>query len=187
MNRTAICLLTACLGLWAGCSSVPSAVSHRDQEPTHVFRQLAHLEVSSDRLYQAVVDQADVVGYGRQLELQSDLADPLLPTDYERITRSFAGSLKVMLFDLAPADFWEQHLAEHYAGILPIEEAQRLVDGYERQVLNTSPRAQVLRRSFVTDRFPNLLPLVRARSQTFEIPRGDDPYVLAGGLCHCEQ
>jgi signal peptidase I len=74
-----------------------------------------------------------------------------------------------MLFDLAPADFWEQHLAEHYAAILPIEEVQRLVDEYERQGLNTPSQVQVLRQSFVTDRFPNLLPVVRARSQTFEI------------------
>jgi len=115
------------------------------------------------------VDQADVVGYSRQLELQSNLAGPLLPADFEPIKRSFAGSLKVMLFDLAPADFWEQHLAEHYAEILSIEEAQRLVDEYERQVLNASSQVQLLRRSFVTDRLPKLLPVVRARSQTFEI------------------
>lgn len=116
-----------------------------------------------------MVDQADVAGYSRQLELQSDLASPLLPTDFERIKQSFEGSLKVMLFDLAPPNFWEQHLAENYAGILSIEEAQRLVDEYERQVLNASSQVQLLRRSFVTDRFPNLLPVVRARSQTFEI------------------
>ncbi|MDH5726363.1 MAG: hypothetical protein OEY60_12915, partial [Nitrospira sp.] len=80
------------MGLWAGCSSAPTPVSHRDRDPKHVFQQLAHREVSSNRLYQAVVDQADVVGYRRQLELQSDLASPLLPTDFERIKRSFAGS-----------------------------------------------------------------------------------------------
>ena len=164
-----MCLLIACMGLWAGCSSAPSAVSHRDQEPKSVFQQLAHLEVSSNRLYRAVVDQADVVGYSRQLELQSNLAGPLLPADFEPIKRSFAGSLKVMLFDLAPADFWEQHLAEHYAESLSIEEAQRLVDEYERQILNASSQVQLLRRSFVTDRLPKLLPVVRARSQTFEI------------------
>ncbi|MDH4084064.1 MAG: signal peptidase I [Nitrospira sp.] len=157
------------MGLWAGCSSAPTPVSHRDRDPKHVFQQLAHREVSSNRLYQAVVDQADVVGYRRQLELQSDLASPLLPTDFERIKRSFAGSLKVMLFDLAPADFWEQHLAEHYAAILSSEEVQRLVDEYERQVQDTSSQVQVLRQNFVTDLFPNLLPVVRARSQTFEI------------------
>lgn len=164
-----MCLLIACMGLWAGCSSAPSPVSHRDQEPKSVFQQLAHLEVSSHRLYRAVVDQADVVGYSRQLELQSDLAGPLLPADFEPIQRSFAGSLKVMLFDLSPADFWEQHLAEHYAEILSIKEAQRLVDEYEREILNASSQVQLLRRSFVTDRLPTLLPVVRARSQTFEI------------------
>lgn len=142
---------------------------HGGREPTNAFRQLAYLEVSSDRLYQAVVDQADVVGYSHQLELQSDLASPLLPTDFERIQRSFEGSLKVMLFDLAPAHFWEQHLAEHYAGTLSIEEAQTLVDEYESQVLYSLSRVQDLRRSFVTDHLPNLLPVVRARSQTFEI------------------
>lgn len=142
---------------------------HRDQEPKNAFRQLAHLEVSLDRLYQAIVNQADVVGYSHQLELQSDLADPLLPTDFEHIQRSFEGSLKVMLFDLASADFWEQHLAEHYAGFLSNEEAQRLVEGYEREALHTASQVQLLRRSFVTDRLPNLLPVVRARSQTFEV------------------
>lgn len=142
---------------------------HRDREPKNVFRQLAHLEVSSDRLYQAVMDQADVMGYSHQLELQSDLATPLLPTDFERIQRSFEGSLKVMLFDLAPPDFWEHHLAEYYAGTLSIDEAQTLVDEYESQVLYSLSQVQDLRRRFVTDRLPSLLPAVRARSQTFEI------------------
>lgn len=168
-NRTAICLFAACIGLWAGCSSAPVTVSHRDQEQSNVFRQLAHLEVRSDRLYQAVVDQADMVGYSHQLEFQSGLASPLLPTDFERIKRSFEGSLKVMLFDLAPVDFWEHHLAEYYAGTLSIKEAQTLIVEYESQVLHASSQMQVLRRSFVTDRLPNLLPVVRARSQTFEI------------------
>lgn len=164
-----MCLMVACSGLWGGCRSAPLTAPDRDQEPRNVFRQLAHLEVSSDGLYQAVVDQADVVGYSHQLELQSDLMTPLLPVDFERIKQSFEGSLKVMLFDLAPAYFWEHHLAEYYTGTLSIEEAQTLVDEYEHQVLNSSSRVQGLRRSFVTDRLPNLLPVVRARSQTFEI------------------
>lgn len=161
--------MVACSGLWGGCRSAPVTAPDLDQAPKNVFRQLAHLEVSSDGLYQAVVDQADVVGYSHQLELQSDLMTPLLPVDFERIKQSFEGSLKVMLFDLAPANFWEHHLAEYYTGTLSIEEAQTFVDEYEHQVLNSSSRVQGLRRSFVTDRLPNLLPLVRARSQTFEI------------------
>lgn len=165
----ALFLVAACSTLWAGCSSVPVSAPDQDREPRNAFRQLAHLEVSSDRLYQAVVDQADVVGYSHQLELRSDLMTPLLPADFERIKQSFEGSLKVMLFDLAPANFWERHLAEYYTGTLSIEEAQTLVDGYEGQPLNSLSRVQGLRRSFVTDRLPNLLPAVRARSQTFEI------------------
>ena len=169
LNHARICLLVACIGLWAGCSSAPIAVSHHDQEPNNVFQQLAHLEVSSDQLYQAVVDQADMMGYSHHLEFQSDLASPLASADLERITQSFKGALKVMLFDLAPADFWEHHLAEYYAGALSIKEAQTLIVEYESQVLYSSSRVQVLRRSFVADRLPDLLPVVRARSQTFEI------------------
>lgn len=161
--------MVACSGLWGGCRSAPVTAPDLDQAPKNVFRQLAHLEVSSDGLYQAVVDQADVVGYSHQLELQSDLMTPLLPVDFERIKQSFEGSLKVMLFDLAPANFWEQHLAEHYTETLSLEEARALVDDYEHQVLNSLSRVQDLRQSFVTDRLPNLLPVVRARSQSFEI------------------
>lgn len=161
--------MVACSGLWGGCSSAPVTTLDRDQEPRSVFQQLAALEVSSDRLYQAIVDQADAVGYSHQLEMQSDLANPLQPADFTRIKQSFEGSLKVMLFDLAPANFWEQHLAEYYTGTLSLQEAQTLVDDYEHQVLNSSSRVQDLRQSFVTDRLPNLLPVVRARSQSFEI------------------
>ncbi|MGE0643988.1 MAG: signal peptidase I [Nitrospira sp.] len=164
-----ICLLALCIELGAGCRATPSLFEQRGQGPLTIFQQLAHREVASDRLYQAVVDQADVEGFSHQLEVQSDLASPLVPADIARIKPSFEGSLKVMLFDLAPANFWEQHLAEHYAGILSIEEAQTLVDGYDTQILHASSRLQDLRRGFVTDRFPNLLPVVRARSQMFEI------------------
>ncbi|MDR4463619.1 MAG: signal peptidase I [Nitrospira sp.] len=161
--------MIACGVLWVGCSSVPVTAPDRDQEPMNAFQRLAALEVSSDRLYQAVMDQADAVGYSHQLEMQSDLADPLQPADFTRIKLSFEGSLKVMLFDLAPANFWEQHLAEHYTETLSLEEARALVDDYEHQVLNSLSRVQDLRKSFVTDRLPNLLPVVRARSQSFEI------------------
>lgn len=168
-DHAQICLLVACIGLEVGCGSAPITVLHHDPEPNRVFHQLAHLEVSSDHLYQAVVDQADMVGYSHHLALQSDLASPLASADFERITQSFKGTLKVMLFDLAPADFWERHLAEYYAGVLSIDEARTLIVDYESQVLHPSSRVQVLRRSFVADRLPDLLPVVRARSQTLEI------------------
>jgi len=115
------------------------------------------------------VDQADAVGYSHQLELLSDLASPLQPDDFARIKQSFEGSLKVMLFDLAPANFWEHQLSEYYTGTLSIDGAQTLVDEYEHQIVSTSSRGQELLRGFVTDRLPNLLPIVRARSQSFEI------------------
>lgn len=166
----AMYLVVACGGLWVGCSSgVPVTIPDRDQEPMKAFRQLAALEVSSDRLFQAVVDQADAVGYSHQLEMQSDLAVPLQPGDFTSIKQSFEASLKVMLFDLAPTNFWEQHLAEYYTGTLSLEEAQTLVDDYEHQVVKSSSRVQDLRQSFVTDRLSNLLPAVRARSQSVEI------------------
>lgn len=168
-NHAAICLLAVCLGLWAGCRASPGPLKQSDQGPFTIFQQLAHREVASDRLYQAVVDQADVEGFSHQLEVQSDLASPLVPADLVRIKQSFEGSLKVMLFDLAPANFWEQHLAEYYAGVLSIEEAQTLVDGYDTQILYASSRVQDLRRSFLADRLSNLVPVVRARSQMFEI------------------
>lgn len=164
-----MCLMIACGVLWVGCRSVPVTTPDRDQEPMNAFQRLAALEVASDRLYQAVMDQADVVGYSHQLEMQSDLADPLQPADFTRIKQSFEGSLKVMLFDLAPGNFWEQHLAKYYTETLSLEETQALVDDYEHQVLTSLSRVQDLRQSFVTDRLPNLLPVVRARSQSFEI------------------
>lgn len=162
-------LLVASLGLWAGCHATPGPPKQPDQGPPTIFQQLAHREVASDRLYRAVVDQADVEGFSHQLEVQSDLISPLVPADIERIKPAFEGSLKVMLFDLAPVNFWEQHLAEYYAGILSIGEAQTLVDGYDGELLHASSRLQDLRQGFGTERFPNLLPVVRARSQMVEI------------------
>jgi signal peptidase I len=164
------CLLGACIGIWTGCSSTQGAVSHHNQEPKTVFQQLAHLEVSSNCLYQAVTEQADAVGYSRQLELQSDLASPLTPSDRERIKQSFARALKVMVFDLAPTHYWESHLTDYYVSKLQAAEVQALVEGHEKEVLIPSSRLQELRRNFVAERLPDLLPDVRARSRTFQIP-----------------
>jgi signal peptidase I len=169
LNHAPICLVVACIGLEAGCGATPGHPSQAEKEPLRIFQQLAHLEVSSDHLYQAIAGQADAEGFSRHLEFQSDLASPLASADLERIKQSFKETLKVMLFDLAPANFWEYHLAEYYAGALSIKETQTLIVEYESQVLYSSSPVQVLRRSFVTDRLPDLLPVVRARSQTLEI------------------
>ncbi len=168
-NRVVLCLLVTCNGLWTGCGTAPVAHDDRDSESQAVFHQLAGLEVASNRLYDAVADQADVVGFSHQLEVQSDLADPLTPSDFERIQQSFVRSLKVMLFDLAPANFWEHHLAQYYASTLLTTEARRLVEGYGREILIPTSRVQELRWNFVTDRLPDLLPAVRARSHLFHI------------------
>lgn len=134
------------------------------------FQQLARLEVSSDRLSHAITEQADAVGYSHQLERQSDLACPLTGDDMTRIEESFVHSLKVMLFDLAPHNFWEHHLADYYAETVPAAETQRLVDEYEQHVRDSSSRLQELRESFIKNRLPDLLPVVRARSQRYQIP-----------------
>jgi signal peptidase I len=158
-----------CGGLWAGCSSTPVAHSAPDSTPQAVFHQLASLEVASDRLYESVTDQADVVGFSHQLEVESDLASPFTPSEMERIAQSFVRSLKVMLFDLAPANFWEEHLAQYYASTLSATDAQRLVEGYDSEIFIPTSRVQELRWNFVTDRLPDLLPAVRARSHRFQI------------------
>lgn len=158
-------------GLWPGCGTAPVVQSDRDSESQAVFHQLADLEVASDRLYESIADQADAVGFIHRLEAESDLAAPFNASEMGRIAQSFARSLKVMLFDLAPADFWEHHLAEYYAATLPTLEAQTLVEGYERQTLMLSSRLQDLRRNFVTDRLPGLLPALRARSHLFHISK----------------
>ncbi|MDF0675432.1 MAG: signal peptidase I [Nitrospira sp.] len=145
------------------------AQSDRDRESQTVFHQLAGLEVASDRLYQAVADQADVVGFSHQLEVESDLADPFTSSEMERIAQSFVRSLKVMLFDLAPANFWEHHLAQYYASTLSAPEARRLVRRYGSELLTPTSRVQELRWNFVTHRLPDLLPVVRAQSQRLHI------------------
>ena len=101
-----------------GCSTIPVASSDDGSEPQAAFHQLAGLEVTSDRLYQSIADQADVTGFSHQVEVESDLASPFTPSEMERIAQSFVHSLKVMLFDLAPEHFWESHLAEYYASTL---------------------------------------------------------------------
>ncbi len=162
-------VLAVCIGLLGGCGTAPVPGSPSDQEPRTVFQQLAQLEVSSDRLFQTVADQADVMGFRHQLEVQSDLAAPLSPFDAERIAQSFVGTLKVMLFDLAPVHFWEHHLAHYYVSTLPAQEAQRLVDAYEKEFPRESFRLRELRQNFVSDRLRDILPAVRARSHLFEI------------------
>jgi signal peptidase I len=141
----------------------------QDAEPQTVFQKLARLEVTSDRLYRAVADQADVEGYSRQLELESDLASPLTSSEMERIAQAFRSSLKVMLFDLAPARFWERHLASYYAARLSEAEAGTLVETYEHVALLPLSRLQELRQTFTADRLRDLLSEVRARSYRFKV------------------
>lgn len=155
-------------GLWAGCSAAPVVHSESDSESQAVFYQLAGLEVASDRLYRSIADQADVTGFSHQLEVESDLASPFTPSEMERIAQSFVRSLKIMLFDLAPANFWEHHLAQYYASTLSTRDAQRLVEEYDGEILIPVSRVQELRWNFVTDRLPELLPEIRARSHRFQ-------------------
>ena len=170
-NHVALCLLIAWSGLWAACSIAPVAHTDGENDSQAVFHQLAGLEVASNRLYQSIADQADAAGFSHQLEVESDLASPFTPSERERIAQSFVRSLKVMLFDLAPEYFWEHHLALYYAATLSAPEAQRLVEGYDNEILNPTSRVQELRWNFVTDRLPDLLPAVRARSHRFQISR----------------
>lgn len=140
-----------------------------DSESQAVFRQLAGLEVASDRLYQSIADQSDVAGFSHQLEVESDLTSPFTPSEMERIAQTFVRSIKVMLFDLAPENFWEHHLAQYYASTLSATETQQLVEQYGSEVLIPTSRVQELRWNFVADRLPDLLPAVRAQSHPFQI------------------
>jgi len=140
-----------------------------DSESQAIFHQLASLEVTSGRLYESIAEQADVVGFSHQLEVESDLASPFTSSEKERIAQSFVRSLKVMLFDLAPTNFWEDHLAQYYASTLPTPEARRLVEGYGSEILIPTSKVQELRRNFVADRLPSLLPAVRAQSHLLHI------------------
>lgn len=158
-----------CHGLWAGCSTAPVADSGQESESQRVFHQLASLEVTSGSLYRSIADQADVVGFSHQLEVESDLAGPFTPFEMERIAQSFARSLKVMLFDLAPDNFWEHHLAQFYASTLSTTETQSLIERYDSEILTPTSRVHELRWNFVTDRLPDLLPAVRARSHRFQV------------------
>ena len=105
-NRIAISVLVTCSGLWAGCGTTLVPQSDRDSESQAVFHQLAGLEVASNRLYESIADQSDVEGFSHQLAVESDRASPFTSLERARIAQSFVRSLKVMLFDLAPANFW---------------------------------------------------------------------------------
>ena len=168
-NRMAISLLVTWSGLWAGCGTTPVPQSDRDLESQTVFHQLAGLEVASNRLYESIADQSDVEGFSHQLEVESDRVSPFTSLERERIAQSFVRSLKVMLFDLAPPNFWEHHLAQYYASTLSIIEARRLVEDYGDEILIPTSRVHELLRSFVRDRLPDLLPEVRTRSLLFHI------------------
>ena len=174
-------LIAVGLGLWTGCSETSLTVSHVDQEPFTVYQQLARLEVTSDRLFHMIAAQSDVVGYSRLLEAQSGLSTPLTLTQADRIEQSLIHSLKVMLIDLAPTNFWEDQLADYYGTRLAGADAQALVTGYDDESLLLWSTLQDLRESFVRDRLPELLPLVRARSQIYQIPsQSMEPTLLPG-------
>jgi len=158
------------LGLSTGCSETSLTVSDVDQEPFTVYQQLARLEVTSDRLFHVIAAQSDAAGYSRLLEAQSGLSMPLTLTETDRIEQSFVHSLKVMLVDLAPTNFWANHLAEYYGTRLPADDAQALLAQYEDESAAPQAKLQDLRESFVRDRLPELLPLVRARSQIYQTP-----------------
>ncbi len=168
-NRIALCLLVAWYGFSAGCSTVPDALPDRESESEAVFNRLAGLEVASSSLYQTIADQADVAGFSHQLEAESDLANPFTSSEKELIAQSFVRSLKLMLFDLAPENFWEHHLAQYYATALSATEARRLVEEYDKEILDPISRVKELRWNFVTERLPDLLPAVRAQSHRFEV------------------
>jgi signal peptidase I len=168
-NRIAISVLVTCSGLWAGCGTTLVPQSDRDSESQAVFHQLAGLEVASNRLYESIADQSDVEGFSHQLEVESDRGSPFTSFERAHIAHSFKRSLKVMLFDLAPANFWEHHLAQYHTSTLSITEARQLVESYGDEILIPTSRVHELRRSFVMDRLPALLPAVRARSLLFHI------------------
>ncbi len=169
-NYVRLVILWLGLGLWTGCSETSLTVSHVDQEPFTIYQQLARLEVTSDRLFHVIAAQSDAAGYSRLLEAQSGLSTPLTVTQTDRIEQSFVHSLKVMLIDLAPTNFWEDHLTEYYATRLAGEDAQALLAAYEEESLSPWSKLQDLRESFVRDRLPELLPVVRARSRIYQIP-----------------
>ncbi|MFO0698959.1 MAG: signal peptidase I [Nitrospira sp.] len=169
------------LGLWTGCSETSLTVSHVDLEPFTAYQQLARLEVTSDRLFQVIAAQSDAAGYSHMLEAQSGLSTPLTVTETDRIEQSFVHSLKVMLFDLAPTNFWEDHLAEYYGTRLSGEEAQTLLARYPEENASPSSKLLDLRESFVRDCLPELLPAVRARSQIYQTPsQAMEPTLLPG-------
>lgn len=168
-NCVCVCILAACLGFWAGCSTAPIVVPPPQPVAESPFQQLAQLDLASDLLYHTIADQADAEGFARQLEMQSDLAKPFTPSEMTLVRQSFLRSLKVMLFDLAPAQFWHRHLTHYYAARLSSSDAQLLVEGYEQEVVEPTSRLQGLRRKFVDERVPELLPAVRARSFRIEV------------------
>jgi signal peptidase I len=168
-------------GLWTGCSETALTVSHVDQEPFTIYQQLARLDVTSDRLFHVIAAQSDAAGYSRLLEAQSGLSIPLTLAETDRIEQSFVHSLKVMLVDLAPTNFWEDHLAEYYGTQLPGEAAQALLARYEDEGTSPQSKLQDLRESFVRDRLPELLPIVRTRSQIYQTPsQAMEPTLLPG-------
>lgn len=167
VHRVIVSLFGTCL--WVGCSTAPVVVAPTTPVSESPFQQLAQLDLSSDLLYHTIADQADAAGFARQLEMQSELAKPFTSAEVMLVRESFLRSLKVMLFDLAPAQFWQRHLTHYYAARLSSSEAQMLVEEYERDMLAPRSQLQQLRRQFVDHRVSELLPAVRARTFRIEI------------------
>jgi signal peptidase I len=180
-KRLVLCVVGMGLGLLTGCSETSLTVSDVDQEPFTVYQQLARLDVTSDRLFHVIAAQSNAAGYSRLLEAQSGLSTPLTLAETDRIEQSFVHSLKVMLVDLAPTNFWEGHLAEYYGTRLPVDDAKALLARYDDESASGQTKLQDLRESFVRDRLPELLPVVRARSQIYQTPsQAMEPTLLPG-------
>jgi signal peptidase I len=145
-----------------------------------VLCDLARLELKNDILVRTLAETIDLPTFNEILHYT--LANQLSTSDQERAKLSFINAVRYMIQDLAPANFWEEHLAGYYAASLTGPEVQTILDNYDH--LSDIPagiKLKVLRQGFRDAALPDLLPEIKSWTQPFNIPTpGMAPTLLPG-------
>jgi len=159
-------------------ADVPDQNIHRRCES--VFCDLARLELRSDILVKTFVEPIDLPSFNEKLHYE--LANQLSTSDQERAKLSFIESARYMMQDLAPVNFWENHLADYYAASLTGPEVQTILDDYDHlSDIPAGRKLKVLRQSFRDAALPDLLPEIKSWTRAFKIPNpGMAPTLLPG-------
>lgn len=148
-----------------------ASVASQDEHPDAIFYNLARRDIANDVLITALAEWADLTALTEKFQLYQHLASPLTSSEQETLKRSLVNTIKYIVVEVAPKEFWEHQVAAHYASALSPTEAREILGAYDE--LEDRPagrKLKAVRESFWEDHFPNVLPEIRSWSRSFSIP-----------------